>query len=68
MLYEVITLPLKALELLPRIPWDAGLAEAWSPGEAGAQAQLKRFRRRALAEYECGRDRPDTAGTSRLSP
>ncbi len=65
---RIRSLPLKALELLPRIPWDAGLAEAWSPGEAGAQAQLKRFRRRALAEYECGRDRPDTAGTSRLSP
>ncbi len=61
-------LPLAALELLPRAPWDVGLAEAWTPGEAAALARLKRFKRQALAGYAGGRDRPDIAGTSRLSP
>ena len=55
------------LELLPKIDWAGGLREAWQPGEAGAAAQLKRFLDEP-AEYESRRDRPDVAGTSRLSP
>jgi deoxyribodipyrimidine photo-lyase len=57
-----------ALGLLPRIRWDAGLAEAWTPGEAGALAQLDTFRDEAMAAYGDGRNRPDLPGTSRLSP
>ncbi|MBX3725190.1 MAG: deoxyribodipyrimidine photo-lyase [Xanthomonadales bacterium] len=56
-----------ALGLLPRIAWDGGLAQAWTPGEAGAQARLRAFLSDAAADYAHGRDRPDRDGTSRLS-
>ncbi|MBN2885830.1 MAG: deoxyribodipyrimidine photo-lyase [Chromatiaceae bacterium] len=61
------SLPLEALELLPRIGWDAGLAAAWTPGEPGAWAALERFIGAALADYGEGRNRPDQPSTSRLS-
>jgi deoxyribodipyrimidine photo-lyase len=61
-------LPLEALELVPRIRWDAGLHEAWTPGEAAALHRLESFATGALAAYGDGRDRPDHPGTSRLSP
>lgn len=59
---------LAAWELHPRHPdWSAGFA-VWSPGEAGAQAQLDEFLAGALGRYATDRDRPDIAGSSRLSP
>ncbi len=61
-------LKLADLGLLPRIDWAEGFREAWQPGEEGAWAQLKRFDGKLLAEYKEHRDRPDIAGTSRLSP
>ncbi len=60
--------PLKALGLLPKIKWDAGLAETWHPGEAGAMRRLKHFIADGLAGYAEGRDRTDRDHTSRLSP
>ena len=55
------------LDLLPHIPWDAGFAPRWQPGEAGAHRQLRRFAR--LAEhYRVGRDQPGNDATSSLSP
>ena len=62
------SLSLAVLDLLPRIRWDDGLAAAWQPGEAGAQAQLERFCESALAGYRQGRDWPGRDGVSRLSP
>jgi deoxyribodipyrimidine photo-lyase len=62
------SLALGDLELRPRISWDAGLAAAWTPGEAGAQARLKRFVAGAMDGYAEQRNRPDVAGTSALSP
>jgi deoxyribodipyrimidine photo-lyase len=56
------------LGLLPAIRWDTGLGRAWTPGESGALARLAAFCRTALHGYETGRNRPDSAGTSRLSP
>ena len=64
---RVETLAIGALELLPRIRWDSGLGEHWTPGEAGALKRLKAFGKQ-LAQYGTHRDRPDLAGTSRLSP
>ncbi len=61
-------LTLKALALLPRIDWDAGLREAWRPGEAGAHEQLEVFTDDAVAGYVEARDLPARHGTSRLSP
>jgi deoxyribodipyrimidine photo-lyase len=65
---EVASLPLGALELRPRIRWDAGLHEAWMPGENAALAQAEAFAGDALARYGEGRNRPDRPDTSRLSP
>ncbi|MFC4527291.1 deoxyribodipyrimidine photo-lyase [Dyella halodurans] len=60
--------PLEALGLLPRIPWDRGLGEAWRPGEQGAQELLEIFADDAIADYAQARDLPSRHGTSRLSP
>ncbi len=55
--------------LRPGAPdWAAGLRTAWQPGEAAARRLLDRFRGRSLPDYAAGRDRPDRAATSRLSP
>ncbi len=62
------SLTLRELELEPRIKWDQGFRAVWQPGEAGAQAGLKSFCRTAFADYTANRNRPDLAGTSRLSP
>jgi Deoxyribodipyrimidine photolyase len=60
--------PLAALQLLPRIRWDSGLAATWRPGEAEATARLAAFIEHAVADYAEARDRPGQAGTARLSP
>ena len=62
------SLALAELELTPKIPWDAGLAEAWEPGEAGAARRLKRFASAAMSAYADERDFPGSDGTSMLSP
>jgi deoxyribodipyrimidine photo-lyase len=55
--------------LLPTKPdWAGGLRARWSPGEAGAQARLRRFLQARLGDYREARDRPDLDGTSCLSP
>ncbi|MBK1731915.1 FAD-binding domain-containing protein [Thiococcus pfennigii] len=61
-------LPIDALGLLPRSRWDAGLARAWTPGEAGALARARAFVDGPLAAYGQRRDLPAMSGTSRLSP
>lgn len=65
-----VTAPSESLEswnLEPDIPWDAGLREAWTPGEAGANGRLHDFLKRGLALYH-RRDEPAVPATSRLSP
>lgn len=59
---------LDALGLLPTIAWDSGLADAWQPGERGAQALLEVFADDAAGDYTKGRDLPARHGTSRMSP
>ena len=55
--------------LLPTRPnWAAGFAPLWTPGEAGAQAQLSRFLETGLASYADQRDQPSGSASSRLSP
>ncbi len=48
--------------------WAGGLREAWTPGEAAAAERLGEFLSGPLDGYGEGRDRPDRAATSRLSP
>lgn len=62
------SLDLSDLGLMPRVDWAAGFRELWQPGEKGALRQLDRFHEEGLARYPVQRDRPDTTGTSRLSP
>ncbi len=44
------------------------MATLWTPGEAGARAQLGRFLEGAVKGYGDNRNRPDKISTSRLSP
>ncbi|HVT34747.1 MAG TPA: deoxyribodipyrimidine photo-lyase, partial [Nevskiaceae bacterium] len=62
------SLRLEALELLPRIRWDAQFFAHWTPGEDGAHARLNRFCEEILDGYSGTRDLPSRDGTSRLSP
>jgi deoxyribodipyrimidine photo-lyase len=56
-------------KLAPHDPdWAAGFAKHWEPGEAGAGRRLAAFLARSLTGYATMRDRPDLAGTARLSP
>jgi deoxyribodipyrimidine photo-lyase len=60
---------LESWHLEPSHPdWAAGLRDTWTPGEASAQLRLQEFLESEVAGYATGRDRPDRAGTSRLSP
>ncbi len=55
--------------LLPSKPnWAKTFESEWQPGEAGANERLQTFVETALAGYAGNRNRPDVAGTSRLSP
>lgn len=62
------SLALDELGLMPAVCWYEGLAGQWKPGEEGARARLARFTSGALDSYADGRDRPDSDGTSMLSP
>ena len=62
------SLRLEELELLPKIKWDSGLRAAWQPGESGATTAFEKFLSSAFENYSEGRNRPDLAGTSRMSP
>ncbi len=62
------SLTLQELDLEPKINWAGGLRAAWQPGETGAATNLRQFLSRAFADYSEQRNRPDLAGTSRLSP
>jgi deoxyribodipyrimidine photo-lyase len=57
-----------ALGLLPSLNWASGIAAAWRPDRASAQARLDEFAASKLAQYDSGRDRPGQDGVSRLSP
>lgn len=60
---------LSALDLMPTSPdWTPSLSAAWTPGEQGAQAVLKKFLTGGFAGYAEDRNRPDRPSTSRLSP
>ncbi len=48
--------------------WEGWLSQHWTPGEYSAHAMLRKFNRSPIDHYSQGRERPDTVGTSRLSP
>ncbi len=59
---------LESFDLLPTKPdWSAGMADMWTPGEAGAYARLTDFADKARF-YDEKRNFPSVVGTSFLSP
>ena len=67
--HELTSDQLTDWNLLPSKPdWAQGLRDNWQPGEQAAQKLLHRFIDEGLGNYAEGRDRPDKAFTSRLSP
>jgi deoxyribodipyrimidine photo-lyase len=59
---------LDSLGLLPTKPdWSGGMADMWTPGEAGAHKRLTAFADKARL-YDEKRNFPSIAGTSFLSP
>lgn len=60
---------LDSWQLLPTTPdWSGGLAEMWTPGAAAGHKRLAKFVDDGLSNYSEGRNRPDTDGSSCLSP
>ena len=55
-------------QLLPRVSWDGGLRETWTPGEAGARRRLSAFLDASAVDYAEKRNTPSVSGTSGLSP
>ena len=64
----VTSLAIEALELLPRLGWDASFWTHWIPGEAGASELLDVFIDGAANGYKEQRNFPDRTGSSKLSP
>lgn len=59
---------INALQLKPRMSWDAGFHEHWTPGEQGALDRLDGFLQCRLDDYKAKRDFPAVPGVSSLSP
>lgn len=60
---------LDSWRLLPTRPdWSGGLADTWTPGEAGARERLTDFIEDRMPGYSEGRDIPGISATSGLSP
>ncbi len=62
------SLSLDELGLLPKLDWASGFGQRWTPGELAARRRLRDFVDDPVQGYDSARDRPDRAGTSRLSP
>lgn len=62
------SIDLKKLELLPKIHWDTGLDEEWTPGCEGAKKRLNEFLKEPIVDYIEQRDLPHLHGTSKISP
>ena len=66
---EIHSESLDSLGLLPEsLDWPSKLADFWDVSESKAQILLDEFIKEASDEYHTERDRPDTTGTSFLSP
>lgn len=60
--------PLRELGPEPKIDWAVGIRAVWTPGEAGARRDFKRFLRGNFEQYASERNAPSKTGTSRQSP
>jgi deoxyribodipyrimidine photo-lyase len=57
---------LDSLHLNPRVRWDHGFEDMWTPGEATALDRLESFLEQDAGQYGDQRNRPDLPATSRL--
>ena len=62
------SLPLEDFDLLPTIKWDSHMQARWNIGEEAAQDRLDAFVTAELEDYREGRNFPNKANVSRLSP
>lgn len=62
------TIPSDTLDLLPKIKWDAGFSDHWTPGEDGACERTRSYIEELMGDYKDDRDFPSKDATSRLSP
>ena len=53
---------------IPKKEWMKKLLDNWNIGESAARLKLKNFINEKLKDYSIGRDRPDIAFTSKISP
>lgn len=66
---DVVSEAIESFQLEPTGPdWADGLRANWKPGEPSANHRLRAFLATGIKGYATERDRPDRAGTSRLSP
>lgn len=66
---RIESLSIEALKLLPKIHWDKGLQERWTPGENAAHSMLNQFLKNSISNYVATRDFPALEqGVSHLSP
>jgi len=61
-------LTLTQLNLLPTLSWAEDFPNHWTPGERGADKNLKSLLKAPITEYDQARDIPSVDGTSQLSP
>jgi deoxyribodipyrimidine photo-lyase len=59
---------LSSFALLPKLSWDCGLIQQWTPGTQGAMQLLDETVQGVIPDYLDHRNRPDLRGTSLLSP
>jgi deoxyribodipyrimidine photo-lyase len=59
---------IRALQLLPILPWDGTMKETWEIGEQAAFSRLQEFLSEGLTGYREGRNFPSRNNVSRLSP
>lgn len=65
---EPRSLNLEDLGLLPKIAWDSGFFDAWTPTRHAGLLRLEKFLNEDVRSYHTDRDLPAEDGTSRLSP
>ncbi len=65
---SVRSLSLEQLQLLPKINWDTQMTTRWDISETAARDRLDEFVMDELQDYREGRNFPDKANVSRLSP
>lgn len=65
---KVESIQIEDLKLLPRIHWDEGIAQMWTPSAHAAKERLAYFLEEHASLYDKDRDFPAVDGVSRMAP